>query len=55
MFESIVDSAVHMTRIRISELPFAIDESYVIQLNHDYPIDSTKHHMNDAFVLNRKV
>ena len=44
-----------MTRIPISELPFAVDESCLIKLNSDYLGDSIKHHLNDEFVLNREV
>ena len=34
-------------------MPYVIDESCVINLNSDCVIDSTKHHLNDAFVIRR--
>jgi hypothetical protein len=44
-----------LTRTPISEITSTIDEYCVIKLNSQYPIDSTKHHLNDAFVLNREL
>ena len=37
------------------ELPSVTDESCVIDLNSDSGIDSTKHHLNDAFVIRREL
>jgi hypothetical protein len=44
-----------MTRAPSSKLLVAIDDSSVINLNSDYPIDSTKQNLNDVFDLNREV
>jgi hypothetical protein len=52
---SVVDIAVSTSRTLISELPSVIDESYVINLNSDYTIDSNKHHLNDALVIRREL
>jgi hypothetical protein len=44
-----------MRQTSISQLPSDMDKFSVVNLNYDYPIDSTKYHLNVAFVLNREV
>ena len=53
LLESVIGSTRSITRAPISELPFAIDESYVIKLNSDYLIDSIEHHLKDILELNK--
>ena len=36
-------------------MPSKIDESRVINLNSDYANDSTKQHLNDAFVIRQEL
>jgi hypothetical protein len=55
LLESVVDKAISTPRTPISELPSVIDESYVINLNSDYAIDSTKHHLNNALAIRREL
>jgi hypothetical protein len=55
LFESVVDIAVSTPRTPIPKLPSVINESCVINLNSNYAIDSTKHHLNDAFVVRREL
>ena len=44
-----------IARIPISESPSVIGESCVVKLNSDYQVEPNEHHLNYAFVLNRKV
>ncbi len=46
---------VSTSRTPISELPFVIDEPCAINLNSDYTIDSTKHHLSDALGIKREL
>ena len=55
LLQNVIDSKVSMTRTPISELSSFIHEYCVIKLNSNYPLDSVKHHSNNAFVLNREV
>jgi hypothetical protein len=56
LLESVVVFAMPMSRIAISELPSIIDDkSCSINFNSDYRVDYIEHHLNDAFVLKRKV
>jgi len=36
-------------------LPSAINEYCVIKLNSDYPVESIKHHLKNAFELNKNI
>jgi len=55
LFESVINSAIHITRTPISELPIAINESCVIKLNSDYQIDYIEHHLKNAFELDKNI
>ena len=55
LLETVVDIAVSTPQTPISELPSVIDESCVIKLNSDSDINSTKHQLNDAFVIRREI
>jgi len=55
LLESVIVSTPPITRTHILELPSAIDESCVIKLNSDYPIDSIEHHLKDAFESNKNI
>ena len=50
-----MDLILPITRAPISEMPYAIDESCVIKLKSDYPIDSIEHHLKDSFELNKNI
>ena len=55
LLESGVDITIYTSRTHISELLSVTYESCIINLNPDYAIDSTKHHLNDALVIRRKL
>ncbi len=53
--ESVVDVEVPTSRTPISDLPFAIDESCVINLKTGYVINSIKYHSIDSLVIRGEV
>ena len=55
LLESFIDSTVPITRTPISEQPFVIDESCIVNLNSDYPIDSIEHRLKYLFDLNNNI
>jgi len=55
LLESVIDSTIHIARTPISELPSSIDESCLIKLNSDYPIDFIGHHLKDVVELNMSI
>ena len=54
MFESVIDSAVPITRTLVLDLSYVINESCVIKSNFDYRIDPIERHWKDAIDLNRE-